>query len=297
MILKKVYKPETIKEALKLLNKYSSSGKIIAGGTDLIIHLKENKLDLETLIDISDIKNMKFIKEENGFIEIGANITFTELIKSSIINENIKGLIDAAKNIGSPQIRNRGTIGGNICNGSTAADIVPPLLSLDSILTIMNKDKTREIPLEKIYTDKGKVDLKENEILYSIKFIKPSQYLSFVKLGLRKALAITKINISVLLDIDDDNKIIEIRIASGALEKHPIRERNLENFLKDKVLNNELIDKAKDIFTRELEERLGARYSKEFKINISENILEKVLKEAFGKIKSDSMLSIKGDMI
>lgn len=297
MILKKVYKPETIKEALKLLNKYSSSGKIIAGGTDLIIHLKENKLDLETLIDISDIKDMKFIKEENDFIEIGANITFNELINNDIINENIKGLIDAAKNIGSPQIRNRGTIGGNICNGSTAADIVPPLLSLDSILTIMTKDKTREIPLEKIYIDNGKVDLKENEILYSIKFIKPSQNLSFIKLGLRKALAITKINISVLLDIDDDNKIIEIRIASGALEKHPIRERNLENFLKDKVLSNELIDKAKDIFTKELENRLGARYSKEFKLDVSKSILEKALKEACEKSKSDSMLFIKGDVI
>lgn len=297
MVLKKVYKPETIKKALKLLNKYSSKGKIIAGGTDLIIQLKENKLDLETLIDISDIKDMKFIKEENDFIEIGANITFTELINNDIINENIKGLKDAAKNIGSPQIRNRGTIGGNICNGSTAADIVPPLLSLDSILTIMNKDKTREIPLEEIYIDNGKVDLKENEILYSIKFIKPSQNLSFVKLGLRKALAITKINISVFLYIDDDNKIIEVRIASGALEKHPIRERNLEKVLKDKVLNNELIDKAKDIFTRELESRLGARYSKEFKLDVSKNILEKALREASLKNKSDSIQLIEGDVI
>ena len=120
--------------------------------------------------------------------------------------------------VGSPQIRNKGTIGGNIANGSPAADSVPPLMALDSIVTLLSIEGTREISLEDYYYD----SIKENELLVNVKFKKPkdNQVLTFAKLGLRKALAISRLTLSSYIEFEDKT-IDSIRVASGALANFP----------------------------------------------------------------------------
>lgn len=279
MEIKNVHKIYELDELLKLLNKYRDKCTIMAGGTDVVIKLKENKIKPIHLIDISEIKEMRFIKEENEYIEIGALSTFTDIEKNNYFIDNLKGLSIAAKSVGSPQIRNKGTIGGNICNGSPAADIVPPLLALDATVVIKSLNNSREIPLENIFIDKGKVDINFDEILYSVKFkkLKHNEILTFSKLGLRKALAITRISIAVYVKLKQNMEIENIRIGSAALGKFCLRERNLEEFLIGKILNENSIKEAKKAIYSVLNERLENRYSKSFKVEASKGVLSEAL--------------------
>lgn len=282
MELKEVYKIDRITEALEILENYKEKSKVLAGGTDLVIEIKERKLNRSVLIDISSIHEMKFIRQQGEFIEIGAGTTFTEISNNEIIKFKAKGLSDAARSVGSPQIRNRGTIGGNICNGSPAADTVPPLLALDAICLIRTKDNYREIKLKDIYLDKGKVDLKDNEMLYSVKFKTPSnnQHLGFSKLGLRKALAISRISCSIFIEVDEKDYCKCIRIGSGAISKAPSREYELERVLNGQKIDNKFIEKGCFLFENIVEERLKGRSSMEFKREAIKGVFKDALIKA-----------------
>lgn len=282
MSIKYGYKPTTVAEAVELLDKHKEKAKIIAGGTDLVIDIKNHKVSFEALIDVSDIKEMSFINVKGDMIEIGAATTFTEIVESKLLGGRLTGLKDAAHSVGSPQIRNKGTIGGNICNGSPAADIVPPLLALDAVAVIKNKDGQKEVLVEKLFLDKGKVDIKDEEILVSVKFknLKDTQVLSFSKLGLRKALAISRICTSVFAEFDKDNACKEIKIANGSLGKYGMREREIEEFFKGKKLTEEVIEEGVKLMQSQVAERLAGRSTVEFKSAAAKGILRNALNNA-----------------
>ncbi|RKD31665.1 FAD binding domain-containing protein [Thermohalobacter berrensis] len=282
MGIREVYKGRNIDEVLELLDKYRNDCRIIAGGTDLVVHLRHKRLNPKVLVDISDIEELHGIKKEGEFIEIKGATTFTEIVKSNLVNKQLIGLKEAAKSVGSPQIRNRGTIGGNICNGSPAADIVPPLLALDSTVLLKSKNKEREISLEELFLDKGKVNLKENELLYSVKFkkINKNQVLSFSKLGLRKALAISRLCISVFLELDKSKECKRVKIADGALGKHGVRERKVEEFLLGKRLNEETIEEGAIILQEEISHRLQGRLSLPFKKEAVKGVFKSAISKA-----------------
>lgn len=282
MSIKYAYKPNTIKEALELLDKYKKRGKIIAGGTDLVIDIKNKKEKFEALIDISSIKELSFIKNEGGLIEIGAATTFTEIAESDFLDEKLLGLKEAAHSVGSPQIRNKGTIGGNICNGSPAADTVPPLLALDAVAVIRSKNEEREVLVEELFLDKGKVAINSDEILVSVKFNAPTdnQVLAFSKLGLRKALAISRICTSVFVEFNEDKSCKDIRIANGSLGKFAMRERKVEDFFKGKKLTEEIIEDGVKLMQKEVAERLAGRSTVEFKSAAVKGVLRKAINNA-----------------
>ena len=279
------FKTTTIDQALELLEKYKSQAKIIAGGTDIVIELRNEKINPEVIIDISAIDDIRYIKEDHGYIHIGAGATFTDLAYSELLNERLAGLKLSSRLVGSPLIRNRGTIGGNICNGSPAADTVPPLLALDAVLSIKSINNTREIKLEDMFLDKGQVDLKPEEMLVAIKFKKPvdGQNLAFSKLGLRNALAISRICISVYMDLDKDNKIVDIKVASGALGKTGLRERQVEEAGRGLRLSQETVDLAKETLVQSVETRLKGRSSLEYKARAVGSLLLEAINEASKK--------------
>lgn len=282
MSIKYVYKPNTVEETIEFLDQYREKGKIIAGGTDLVIDIKNRKANFEALIDVSSIEEMSFIKVEKNLVEIGAATTFTDIAKSKLLSIRLSGLKEAAHSVGSPQIRNKGTIGGNICNGSPAADIVPPLLALDAIAVIKSKDGQREVLVEELFLDKGKVALGNNEVLVSVKFKNPNdkQILSFSKLGLRKALAISRICTSVFVEFDEEKICKEIRIANGSLGKFGTRERKVEEFFKGKKLTEEVIEEGVKLMQGQVAERLAGRSTVEFKSVAVKGVLRNALKNA-----------------
>jgi CO/xanthine dehydrogenase FAD-binding subunit len=277
MPIEAVHKGNSIDEVLRILRKYGENGKVIAGGTDIIIEMRNKKIQPNVLVDISHIEELKQIQDINGFIEIGAAVTFTEIVESSFFVDNLYGLNKASRLVGSPQIRNKGTIGGNIANGSAAADAIPPLIALDSVLIIENEDGRREVKLEDYYRDG--IGIREDELLTKIRFKKPrkSQSLSFSKLGLRKALAISRISMANLMELDENGKILSVSMASGALGKYPLREVEVEEFLLGKVLDENTIGEALKVLQGAMDNRLGGRSTLPYKRVAVERMLREVM--------------------
>lgn len=282
MELKEVYNSKSIKEVVELLGEHGKAAKIIAGGTDIIIELRNEKLSPKILIDINRIEELKKIEDCGQYITIGAGVTFTEVVESPLLRGRAYGLYKACKMVGAPQIRNKGTIGGNIANGGAAADSVPPLISLGSIVTLESIEGIREISLEKYYGD----PIRDNELLTKIRFKKPNenQVLSFSKLGLRKALAISRLTTSALIEFEGEN-IKSIRVASGALGISPLREYKVEEYLKGKKIEEKTILEAIDLLKKSMEERLEGRSTLPYKSEAIKTILRETL-ESSVKLKN-----------
>ena len=285
MSVKSTFKAKTIEEVLELLSKYKEKATLIAGGTDLVIELRNKKIDPEVIIDISHINELRYIKQTESEISLGAGTTFTDIAYAIELGKKLEGLKKSARLVGSPLIRNRGTVGGNICHGSPAADIVPPLLALDAIVTIRGKDSVREEKIEDIFLGKGHVDIGPEEMLTDIKFKKPSEsaMLGFSKLGLRNALAISRICIAAYIELDKDNKITDIRIASGALGVNGLRERSVEDAMIGRVLNEETVQLGTKAQVDAVEERLNGRSSLIYKGEAVKSIFKEAISLSTGR--------------
>ncbi|MDS0524609.1 FAD binding domain-containing protein [Clostridium sp. SHJSY1] len=242
------YYPNTLLEALKILEEKDII--IHAGGTDLMVRNKNitsllPKFDKD-LLYIGDLKELKEIKICDSMIEIGAACTYSKLLKEKEIPNVLK---EAIKEIASPAIRNKGTIGGNICNASPAGDTLPILYALDAKLKLTNISISREINIEDFILGPRKITLKKDEILESIIIPKSKINITYYeKVGARKASAISKLSVVALADIENE-KINDIRIALGAVGTTVVRRKEIENIiigtdLKDIKNKIEIIKKA-----------------------------------------------------
>ena len=275
MEIQKVIKAYSLSEALKALKEHAGNCEVIAGGTDLSVKIREGHNKNEVLVDITDLEELLGISISENEIRIGSAAKYGDLVANAEIKKILPGLWDASNSVGAPQIRNLGTIGGNIANGSPAADSIPPLLALDARITIKNLESERIVRLEDIYLGKGKVDIKEDEIIVDIIIDRPSAKLNveFEKLGLRNALAISRLSTSVYLDLDGD-VIKTVRVGSGSLGLYPLREPVLEDFLTGKTLNADLIKLGSSKYSDIVAERLNGRSTCEFKREAVKGVFE-----------------------
>jgi len=250
--------------------------KILAGGTDLLVRLKD-EINQHDIIDISHLKELKGISIADDKIKIGALTTFSELIENEIIAENASALVQAAEIVGSPQIRNRGTIGGNIANASPAGDSIPPLLILEAEIEISGKSGARTVPMRNFFKGPGRTILKKCEIISSVIIPKNKDYRgAFVRLGQRKSLAISKVSLAALFKMKDE-KIEEARIALGAVAPTVIRASKTEKFLIGKKLNDETISEAKKIICDEVSPISDIRSIAEYRKEMCGELLEQAI--------------------
>lgn len=279
--------PTSIKEACELLAIYGAEAKVIAGGTDLMVQIRDEDkrcANIKHVIDISHINEMNFIKEEGDSIIIGALTTHDDVYRSQVLKNAVPFLSEAAFSVGSPQIRNRGTIGGNICNASPAADTVPPLIALDAEVKIESIGGARVVPLKSIYVKANLNNLAADEIITEIRFktLPPGSKTAFIKLGRRKALAISRINVAVAAKIDDEGKISEIRIYPGCIFGMPARVTEAEKVLIGNFPTQELINEAGLKVSEEMINKTGIRWSTEYKKPAVEALIRRGLKEVLG---------------
>lgn len=240
----------TIEEALDILSEEKEKARIIAGGTDLLLELKhEQRPDVETLIDISRIHLDEPIwQDQDGWIHISPNATHNHCVASPIIQENAFLLSQASYSIGTPQIRNAGTIYGNVVTASPANDTIPPLMALDPILEIRSKNTKRTVALRDFYFGVRKVDLKADEMVTDLYFkpLEKNQRSIFLKFMLRKIHAISLVSVAIILTMDG-NTISDAVITLGAVAPVIIHAKQCEAYLKGKELTAEVIDKAAEI--------------------------------------------------
>ncbi len=272
----------------ELLERYGNEAKIVAGGTDLFvqIHEQSNKLaDMKMMLDISFLeKEMRYIRVEGEELVIGALSTHTDIERNKDVQTYIPSLGVACSQVGSPQIRNLGTIGGSICNASLAADPVPPLLAGEAILVIGKGEQTRNILLEEFYLGRGKTALGSGEFLLEIRIsIKREKiYEAFEKLGRRKALAISRLNAAVRYTLSEDGTIKMVRLAPGCIFSVPKRAEKAEAILLGKCPSKALFEEAGKAVSEEMIETTGFRWSTEYKQPAIEGVIEKLLAMAAG---------------
>lgn len=283
----KVLTPKNITELEEVLKKSTENTKILAGGTDLVVSLNEKSISPDLIIDISGINEIKYIKEDDENLLIGALTTFTEIEENQLINKYAKCLVEAAEDLGSKQIRNRGTIGGNIGNASPAGDSITALLALGSKVTIIDSEgKTEELSIEDVLVGPNKTSLNINQAIVGIRIPKQekSWISTFVKIGSRKAVTIAKLNIAMNINYNDKTNVIdEAKIGLGSAGKTVFRATRIEKLLKDKKVNRELVEQFMEEMSIEIENAIPGRgsllYKREAIKGVAYEAFENLFKE------------------
>ena len=279
--------PKNLHEALGILSNQNKVLRIIAGGTDVVTGLKQESnrfIDAEVLMDVNRIEEIKGIEQRNGKISIGAASTFTEIFMNQIVARELPILKKAVAAIGSLQIRNRATIAGNFVNNAPCADTVPALLVYNATLEIESINSKREIPLQEFLQGPYKTQLKKDEIVTRINIPVPPKSFSgdFYKLGRRQAVAISRITLAVLLELHED-KINEIRIASGAATPIGIRFPELEKFAKGNKINDNFLKTLASKMGEEIIKSTGLRWSSEYKLPVVQQMFYLILRSVTTK--------------
>jgi carbon-monoxide dehydrogenase medium subunit len=231
----------------------SDEAYLLAGGTDLQIGMKSKTVKPKCLIDMKGIPGIDGIEYDNGF-KFGALTTVRDIEVSPLIREKIPALSEAAGTLGSIQIRNRATIGGNLCHGSPAADMAAILLAMNCEVTIASDKGEKTIGLDQFFTGPNSTVLGKHEVLSQIIISKEMEQFKgvYLKHGPRKAMDIGIVNIAILLDADIKRRLCnQVMIALGAVAPTPIRAKKAEALLKGKELKPDLIHKAAEAASKE----------------------------------------------
>ena len=279
---------QKIEEALNYLDKFSKV-HILAGGTDLLVNLYKESLRLpnfDYLLDISNIPELKIINSINNFIEIGTLVTHSRLINETLIKNNFPVLTEAAYTIGSTQIRNRGTIGGNIVNASPAADLLPPLIALKAEIELTSGEGKRVLSLEEFLDGPYKTKIQANELLTKVKIplLADNYYTDFQKIGRRKALSIARLSLAMVTKIDEEGVFQDTRVVPGSATPYSQSLPESEKAINGKSVLNIDLEGIGKITSKEMVSITGERWSTPYKkptiAVLIKRALEKIIKEA-----------------
>lgn len=279
-----IHKATSLSDALEAL-KANPEAVVIAGGTDLLIKIREGKMDGCHLVDIGNIQALKGVElRENGDIAIKSGTSFSAITKNSIIAQHLPMLGEAVDQVGGPQIRNRGTIGGNLCNGVTSADSGATMCTLNAILVLQSLEGAREVPIADWYAGAGKTVCRKDEILAEIKIPKAEyENLSgyYIKYGKRNAMEIATLGAVVCLKLSQDKKTIQdIRIGFGVASPNPMRCPQTEEKMVGQAISLDTADMLGKLVLTEVKPRSSWRASKEFRLQLVEELSKRAFIEA-----------------
>ena len=276
------YNAKTVSEAVELLTEHPDA-RIISGGSDVLIKIREGRMAGTSLVSIRDIEELKGIeKKDSGDIYIGAGTVFSHITADPIIQECVPVLGEAVDQVGGPQIRNIGTIGGNICNGAVSADSVPTVFSYNSLLHIANAEGGRVVPVREFYLGPGRVALKQGEVLMHV-VIPRAEYEGYhghyIKYSMRNAMDIATISCSVMSKVNQQAGVIEdVRITFGVAAPVPYRCTKAEEALKGMKIEESLYEKTAQLIREEINPRDSWRASRAFRLQIGGEIAARALR-------------------
>jgi len=274
---------QKIEDAIDYLDKFSKV-QLLAGGTDLLVNLyKESPRlpDFDYLLDISNIPELKIINLVNNFIEIGPLVTHSGLIDEPLIKNNFPVLMEAACTIGSTQIRNRGTIGGNIVNASPAADLLPPLIALRAEVELTSRKGKRILPLQEFLAGPYKTTLQASELLTKIKIplLGDHYYTDFQKIGRRKALSIARLSLALVTKIEKEGIFQDTRVAPGSATPYPQSLPETEKAINGQSIFHIDLEEIGKITSKEMVSITGERWSTPYKKPTIAVLIKRALKK------------------
>jgi len=274
------FSPKTLNEAVSLSLKYGDKAKIIAGGTDVLSLMQRGALLVDYVIDISNLESLRYIRENSEGLKIGALTKLRTIENSPIVQERYTCLYEAVRKVGSMQIRNMATIGGNICRASPAGDPLLSLWTLGAKVKLHGSEGRREIPIESFILAPGRTALKTGEILTEVEIpaLDENTYTAFSKIE-RTSQDLALLNVAVVLKLK--NGICEdARIGIGAAAPTPIRAKDAENALKGKKLTDDVVSVAARIAKGEIKPITDVRASAAYRFAATEGLVKRTLKIA-----------------
>lgn len=282
---------QKIEDAIDYLDKFSKV-QLLAGGTDLLVNLyKESPRlpDFDYLLDISNIPELKIINLVNNFIEIGPLVTHSGLIDEPLIKNNFPVLMEAACTIGSTQIRNRGTIGGNIVNASPAADLLPPLIALRAEVELTSRKGKRILPLQEFLAGPYKTTLQASELLTKIKIplLGDHYYTDFQKIGRRKALSIARLSLALVTKIEKEGIFQDTRVAPGSATPYPQSLPETEKAINGQSIFHIDLEEIGKITSKEMVSITGERWSTPYKKPTIAVLIKRALKKIIEEAKTN----------
>ncbi|HUS79456.1 MAG TPA: xanthine dehydrogenase family protein subunit M [Patescibacteria group bacterium] len=247
--------PKSLDEAVELLEKYGEDAHVLAGGTDLIPHMKQRRIEPKHIVNIKGILELACIKETPEGIHIGALAKLRAIELSPLIKEKLPLLSEAARSVGSVQVRNLGTIGGNICNASPSADMATPLMAVDAKVHVYSKGGAKEYPIAEFFNGRGEVWLERGELVtgFTVPPLPEGAGSAFERIGWT-TLDIATVNVAAVITLKD-GKVDHCSIALGACSPAPIRGVMAEEILRGKEPNAEAMDEAVEFIAACVEPR------------------------------------------
>jgi carbon-monoxide dehydrogenase medium subunit len=279
------FEPTTLGEAIDLLGEYGRQASILAGGTDLLVEIKERIRSPDHVVNIKRIPGLDHLTyTENDGLRIGALVTVRSVEISPIVREKYAGLAQAAKELGSIQIRNRATVAGNICRASPSADTLPPLIADASTVILCGPDGERTVLLEEFCTGPGKTVLSSDEVLVEISVPSPEPHTgkAYVKHGRRKAMELATVGVAVTIKLDGD-VCREARIVLGAVAPTPIRATRAEELLCGTVIDDAAIHEAAELAMAASKPISDVRSSAEYRREMVRVLTGRAIRQAFDR--------------
>jgi carbon-monoxide dehydrogenase medium subunit len=264
-----MYQPATLQEASRLLRENGPGGRFLAGGTDLVIAMKEKGLVPKYIVDLKRVPGLSGIRENrDGSISLGALTTMYEIETAPLIKKKYPFLAQSAAEVGSIQIRNRATVGGNMANATPSADVAPALIALDATAKIANADAERSIPLEEFFTGPGQTVMTADEILTEVTIPKTDRDLvgEYIKFSPREMMDLAYVGVAVLYNLREHDKTCDgVRIVLGAVAPTPMRAKRAEAALEGQRLTEALAQAVAQIAAEEAKPISDVRSSADYR--------------------------------
>ena len=299
LMWKNYWTPATLNDALSLLDRFQTNARLIAGGTDLVIELDRGVRKLDHVVDISRLPDLASITQDSdGIIHLGPLVTHNDVVGSTLLVERAFPLAQACREVGAPQIRNRATVAGNLITASPANDTITPLMALDATVTLRSVHGERRVPLSQFYTGVRKTVMQPNEMLIDIAFkaLHPtSQRGSYLKLGLRRAQAISVVNCAVVVEITNDRQRVathpplaaNVRIALGAVAPTIVRVPTAEAYLSGKALTGDVIAETARLAAESVNPISDVRASADYRRDMVEVLVRRALSQVVAGVEHE----------
>jgi nicotinate dehydrogenase FAD-subunit len=272
----------TVDEAVALLNEAGFKSRPLAGSTDLLLQIRHDPGLCDRVVDIALIPELHRIERRGDWVSIGAAATFSEVIESRLVAETAPLLADACRQVGAVQIRNMGTLGGNVANAAACADSLPALVCLDAIARVRTPQGEEDLPVSELVTGPNRTRLPQGGLLVRLSYPVPAAGSrgAFLKLGRRNAMAISRLTVAAL-GRAEDGVIAEARLVAGSATPHIARLTAVEERLLGQAPGAELYQAAAGRAADEMIRQAGYRWSSEFKVPALTALVARALAQVF----------------
>ena len=278
------YQPQTLKEAFSHMEKWEGRAKYIAGGTDILVRIKQKAIQPEALVSLRGVSTLSNISH-NGGSSLGGMSTMRSVERDPVIIQEYPALAKAVSLLANPQVRNVATVGGNLCNAAPSADCAPPLLVMQAILKLQGPGGEREVPIEEFFTGPGDNCMEPGEVLTQVHIPEKATHtgMAFLKVG-RVAQDIAVVNAAALLVVDK-KKCVQCRLAVGAVAPVPLRLRNVEKLIEGEEIGPELLDRVSQMVEQAVSPITDVRSTEEYRRIMSGVLIKRAILQAMGSVR------------